>query len=223
MPVELSSPRLLWFDVEAQARAREVLGGLRRAYRDHITVNDTCDVHVHVGRMDGAAFSLLTLKRLATVLWLAEPTLRSIRNPNSENFNNKFTWGAEVRRYSRLATGNATADELGRLYPEADDDDGGDSDEFYRYYAAVACHRRVVHGGRGGRGESGSSGARPRGGELGRLLSGPQRQYRRLGFNFSAFGEEDERALRARPRRSSSASSRARSRSADIRLAAHLL
>jgi len=30
--------------------------------------------------------------------------------------------------------------------------------------------------------------------ELGRLLSGPERQYRRLGFNFSAFGEEDERA-----------------------------
>jgi len=30
--------------------------------------------------------------------------------------------------------------------------------------------------------------------ELGRLLSGPQRQLRRLGLNFSAFGEEDKRA-----------------------------
>ncbi|KAL2160974.1 hypothetical protein VTH06DRAFT_8686 [Thermothelomyces fergusii] len=32
--------------------------------------------------------------------------------------------------------------------------------------------------------------------ELGRLLSGPERMHRRLGFNFSAFGEEDERARR---------------------------
>ena len=30
--------------------------------------------------------------------------------------------------------------------------------------------------------------------ELGRLLSGDTKQYRRLGFNFSGFGEEDERA-----------------------------
>ena len=33
--------------------------------------------------------------------------------------------------------------------------------------------------------------------ELGRLLSGPTKQYRRLGFNFSAFGLEDDRAKRS--------------------------
>lgn len=33
--------------------------------------------------------------------------------------------------------------------------------------------------------------------DLGRLMSGVERQYRRLGFNFSAFGQEDERAKRS--------------------------
>ena len=76
---------------------------------------------MHVGRIDGRPFSLLTLKRLATLLWLAESQLRSIRDPFSPNYNNIYTWGAEQRRYSRLAKALENGENLSHYYSGTDD------------------------------------------------------------------------------------------------------
>ena len=200
VPVELSSPRLRWYDLASAPPSGRtdrdrpgspihvVLAALKRTLQ--VRVNYTCDVHVHIGRMDGKSMSLPTLKRLATLLWLAEPTLRAIRDPRSPNYANVYTWGSELRRYSRLATaaswsppgaereeelrqlrtgslsaaGNTEAAELASCLPSAVGD-------------AVRTIWRAA--------------SYP---ELGWLLSGPVPQFRRLGFNFSAFGGEDERA-----------------------------
>ena len=201
VPVELTSPRLRWRDLasappssrkdkdRAESPIHVVLAALKRAHQTR--VNYTCDVHVHIGRIDGQPLSLRTLKRLATLLWLAEPTLRSIRNPHSPNFTNTYTWGAELRRHSRLATA------MSRSTPPADREealrclsstapscaDTAEAAELAAYLPAPAADAvRTVW-----RAASFT--------ELGRLLSGPDRQFRRLGFNFSAFGGEDERAL----------------------------
>jgi hypothetical protein len=161
---------------------------------------------VHVGRLDGRAFSLPTLKRLATMLWMAEPTLRSTRDPRSPNYHNRYTWGAETRRYSRLA-GEIVNNNNKRFveFGNNDDDDDNDDDDEEREQVA-----RVL------RDSSNGDNTKPREmmspddlkaihliwqqkshQDLGLLLSGSERQYRRLGFNFSAFGLEDDRAARS--------------------------
>ncbi len=143
------------------------------------------------------AFSLLTLKRLATLLWLAEPTLRSIRNPNSENFNNQYTWGAEVRRYSRLATSIGVPEELGRLCSGSEDDD------------FLHLRRRYLRGAIGGRGGGGPSGGRPRR----RSSAGCCRARRSSTGGWASTSAPSAKRTSARcerPRRLSSAFSRAR-------------
>lgn len=176
VPVEICSPKLHWKD----PCVRNAIGAVLRSLdtRHGIVVNYTCDVHVHVGRMDGCEFNLGTLQRLATILWLAEDVLRGVRNPLSPNFHNVYTWGAEIRQHSRLA------ESLNRGCAMKSHDSSADSDpgigavrlEAGEYHAinsiwAVRSHL-----------------------ELGRMLSGSTRQYRRLGFNFSSLGEEDDRA-----------------------------
>ncbi|KAL1845553.1 hypothetical protein VTK73DRAFT_491 [Phialemonium thermophilum] len=194
VPVEICSPKLPWKD---EVRTRAALGAVLHALRSRhpdIAVNYTCDVHVHVGRADGRPFALDTLKRLATLLWLAEEPLRSVRDPASPNYRNVYTWGAEVRLYSRLAqaldggllgSSAAAIDRDGNLAGgrSADDYDVGEKEgvvvDGAREYRAVGAIWMAT--------------SRL---QLGRMLSGPTKQYRRLGFNFSSFGEEDERARR---------------------------
>ena len=187
IPIEISSPKMIAKDPETLVRVARVLDALSRGPR--IATNYTCDVHVHLGRMDGQSFSLPTLKRLGHLLWFAEPTLRSIRDPASPNYHNFYTWGAELRKHSRLATQIREVELEGDLAGptafsahKALQDSGLVVDQTPKDWQALRTIWKA------------SSET-----ELGRLLSGEGRQFRRLGFNFSAFGMEDERA-RSNPR-----------------------
>lgn len=183
VPVEICSPkqRLDKLDGEMSLRAiSAVLRALRARHR--VVINYTCDVHVHVGRTDGRALSLTTLKRLATMLWLSEDMMRSVRDPSSPNFQNVFTWGAEMKQYSRLAmmtqhSINGWESSMPGSLRHLMRDIRSHSKESRQCTSAItAIWQATSHM------------------ELGRLLSGPTRQYRRLGFNFSSLGEEDNRA-----------------------------
>ncbi|CAK7212861.1 hypothetical protein SCUCBS95973_001604 [Sporothrix curviconia] len=201
VPVEVNSPKLAWRDLYAPLLVSKVLSRVKTM---PTYVNHTCDVHVHVGRCDGVAFTLATLKKLATIFWLAEPVLRSVRNPHSPNFNNDYTWGFDQRRYSRLALA------LDKRSPPTDNvligeeilmrvrsspgvhvhrEERGDWHKFMDGTGTAAFQNEAL------RAIWQTASAR----ELGLLLSGTQREHRRLGFNFSAFGGEDERA-RTNPR-----------------------
>ncbi|KAL1835904.1 hypothetical protein VTJ49DRAFT_5904 [Mycothermus thermophilus] len=187
VPVEVCSPRMRFGEARTRARMRDVLGALQAGHR--LVANASCEVHVHLGRMDGRAWGLGTLKRLASVLWLAEPTLRRIRDPRSPNFGNVYTWGFAMREQSRLAmlVGKDAAAMCATLEEASmaiTDDQIAEAVRAQpaaapkEVAALAAIWRTTSHL------------------ELGRLLSGPEKKYRRLGFNFSAFGEEDERARR---------------------------
>ncbi|AEO65541.1 1ea4aa62-0928-4c64-80f3-3fe67cb5cd55 [Thermothielavioides terrestris] len=183
VPVEICSPKMRFQDPETQARMQRVMDVLNSSHR--LAANCTCEVHIHLGRMDGRPWSLPTLKRLGTLLWLAEPTLRSIRDPRSPNFHNVYTWGFAMRRHSRLARrvgelATLPSDEQGTI-PEThvlDALQGPMAVPAEERMALIEIWKTASHL------------------ELGQLLSGPAKKTRRLGFNFSAFGEEDERARR---------------------------
>jgi hypothetical protein len=179
--VEICSPKLRLKGPDTEARILKVLAALNLGHR--LAANCTCEVHVHLGRMDGRPWSLSTLKRLAALLWVAEPTLRSIRNPQSPNYQNIYTWGFPLRQRSRLAglVGNrATTVHL----PSISDLQVIDALQRQKTIPTQELHALV---------EIWNTTSHL---ELGQLLSGPDTKYRRLGFNFSAFGEEDERARR---------------------------
>jgi len=179
--VELSSPKLRACDNNTQTRLSEVFRALLERHR--LVANYTCDVHVHLGRFDGSPYTLSTLKRLGSFLWAAEPTVRSIRNPLSPNYENVYTWGAEMRRYSRLASAVSKSSQSS-LDAEAVVDDGvkhvlssRETNVFPQDRLALCLiWQAKTHC------------------DLGQLLSGPTKQYRRLGFNFGSFGLEDERS-----------------------------
>jgi hypothetical protein len=187
VPVEICSPKMRLRDAQTRLRMQRVLDALHSKHR--LAANCSCEVHIHLGRMDGRAWSLSTLKRLGSLLWVAEPTLRSIRDPNSPNSNNLYTWGFAMQQRSRLAKQLLEEDADGAVTvvdePRVITDGqviaalrglstapAKDANAFVRVWRA-ASHL-----------------------ELGQLLSGPEKMYRRLGFNFSAFGEEDDRAKR---------------------------
>ena len=159
-PLEISSPRLPALDPRTHDLVAAVVRRLEAGCR--FTVNYTCEVHVHVGRADGDSLSLPSLRRFAALCWLAEPTLRLLKDPRSPNFSHVYTWSSPLQEYSRLAGLVA-----GLAGNERDD----------------RALQHIVHA----RDEL----------ALGRLMSGCEKQYRRLGFNFSAFGLEDERAGRS--------------------------
>lgn len=162
-PLEISSPRMpAW-----EERTREVIADVVRALEGccRLTVNYTCEMHVHVGRADGVAPSLTSLQNLAALSWLCEPTLRLLKDPASPNFEHVYTWSSPLREHSRLA---AVADSYGTLDPAT-------KNSFA--LQAVFASRTTL--------------------ELGKLMSGDEKKYRRLGFNFSSFGLEDERAGRS--------------------------
>lgn len=187
VPVEVCSPKLQWKGTNPGTGPAidAVLKALTARHRG-IVANHTCDVHVHVGRADGRHFALPTLKRLATLLWLAEDVLRSVRDPASPNFHNVYTWGAEVRKHSRLAAVLERQDADRGPAPPLDSAGGGG--DLATAAAAAAAVDPAEYRAISMIWEAGSHL------ELGRLLSGSTRQYRRLGFNFSSLGEEDERA-----------------------------
>ncbi len=196
--VELNSPKLAWKDPLMPFHVAKVLS---RVNTFPTWVNYTCDLHVHVGRCDGAAFTLPTLKKLATVFWLAEPILRSVRDPHSPNYGNHYTWGFEQRRYSRLAlalerrtspTDPVTIGEDVLLRVRAGSGQSADEADWHQHMNDIG-HEAIPNEALCAIWLASSKQ------ELGQLLSGSQREHRRLGFNFSAFGGEDERA-RTNPR-----------------------
>lgn len=183
IPVEVTSPKMSCADSETIRIIERVMDSIQDQY--HIVSNYTCEVHVHVGRMDGYPFSLSTLKRCAIITWLAEPILRQVKNPKSPNFEHVFTWSSAARRHSRLATNlkmgavaQIPSTEDVKLLPPAiknyvKDRNADMSMDLTALRLIVGTTSPV---------------------QLGRLMSGEGRQYRRLGFNFSAFAGEDERA-----------------------------
>ncbi|KAK0656207.1 hypothetical protein B0T16DRAFT_315415 [Cercophora newfieldiana] len=185
VPVEISSPKMAAMDLRTRQHIRRVLQALTERHR--LAANYTCEVHVHLGRLDGRPFELPALQRLASLLWSAEPTLRSIRDPNSPNYRNIYTWGSELREFSRLSESVSRDRQQNACHPEIQDrqvrdalrvlplseKQGKDWKALHEIWRVTSLH------------------------QLGLLLSGPTKQYRRLGFNFSAFGLEDERAKRS--------------------------
>lgn len=211
VPVELCSPKLCW---KKKQEAAADIGSVCRTLQGgfNAVANHSTEVHVHIGRHDGRFYSLKSMKKLATVLWLAEPILRGLKDPNSRNFDHTFTWGFPWREHSRIAMALQ-----GRL-PEGqtiEDLATGPEDEFDTFLGRANNARVTGEGAVGGGNGIGevdklrfadehrlalraiwrASTQR----ELGRMLCGTEAKYRRLGFNFHALGGEDARA-RASPR-----------------------
>ncbi|KAB5547148.1 hypothetical protein GE09DRAFT_201369 [Coniochaeta sp. 2T2.1] len=181
VPVEICSPKQRWNHSDGLETLLSSITNVLRALSAHhrVTTNYTCDVHVHVGRADGKPLHLVTLKRLATMLWLSEAILRSIRDPSSPNYTNIYTWGAELTRHSRLARSVDMTTVSNHLLTQVSHtlSDAALLDALRRQTCPIGTiWRAISHR------------------ELGQLLSGPAAKYRRLGFNFSSLGEEDERA-----------------------------
>ncbi|KAG8169343.1 hypothetical protein KVR01_000088 [Diaporthe batatas] len=211
VPVELCSPKLCW---KGRQEAAADIGSVCRTLQDgfNAVANHSTEVHVHVGRHDGRFYSLKSMKKLATVLWLAEPILRGLKDPNSRNFDHTFTWGFPWREHSRIALALQ-----GRL-PDGqtiNDLATGPEDDFDTFLAR-ANNARVTGDGAVGGGNGIGEADKLRFAdehrlalraiwrasthkELGRMLCGTEAKYRRLGFNFHALGGEDARA-RASPR-----------------------
>ncbi|KAK4185724.1 hypothetical protein QBC35DRAFT_388842 [Podospora australis] len=192
VPVELVSPKMLAKDPSTVQRMRRVLERLVSSHR--LVANYSCDTHCHVGRSDDRAYTLSTLKRLATLLWPAEEALRSIRDRNSPNYNNEYTWGFEMR-YSRLGKSlhaNRVCGRASEAFVAEMTDEIPDKQVVKAIYAQEAMSARELQAFREIWKQNSHEG-------LGKLLSGDEAKYRRLGFNFSAFGLEDERA-RTNPR-----------------------
>jgi len=185
VPVEISSPKMAAGDPQTRRHIQRVLHALTARHR--LAANYTCEVHVHLGRLDGRPFELPVLKRLASLLWSAEPTLRSIRDPNSPNYKNLYTWGSELRLFSRLAQSISNPLQNDGYHHQIEDRHVRDA------LRALPLEDNQSTDGAALRGIWQTSSRR----ELGLLLSGPIKQHRRLGFNFSAFGLEDERARRS--------------------------
>lgn len=179
VPVEVTSPKMSWKDPSALSSIEAVIDAIRSRY--HIVSNYSCEVHVHVGRIDGRAFSLGTLRKLAMLLWLAEPVLRRVKNPKSPNFNHTYTWSFPAREHSRLAMSLQAGAFVGVTPPQ--------------HHASLG-YLRTTGSALGGQNLAalGLIASTRSHIQLGRLMSGEGRQYRRLGFNFSAFGREDQRS-----------------------------
>ncbi|KAK4460083.1 hypothetical protein QBC42DRAFT_273135 [Cladorrhinum samala] len=188
--VEIISHKYLLKDADTLDRVKHVLTALRSNHR--IVANYTCDTHVHIGRHDNQAFTLQTLQRLATLVWPAEQTLRSIRDPRSKNYYNIFTWGFETP-LSRLGVMVSGLDGAAANLALTEEDLGIPDHQIVRAITATkslpARELKVFQ-------EIWKTDSHKK---LGKLLSGKHRRYRRLGLNFSMFGLEDDRS-RINPR-----------------------
>lgn len=198
-PVEICSPIHNWKDNKEQfvSILFRIITALKTNF--DIVSNESTEVHVHLGRADGKFYTLTTMKKIASLLWLAEPLLRGVKDPASRNFHHHYTWSYAWRDHSRIAlalahplalatlsTGapHSFTDFLLHLHkssyinPTKDGTDGVvDVASFLEganraALSAIWCaadHR-----------------------ELGQMLRGPERKHRRLGFNFHAL-EQDPR------------------------------
>ncbi|ROW01279.1 hypothetical protein VMCG_05877 [Cytospora schulzeri] len=192
IPLEICSPKLYWTRKdEALEATANVCEALRQRF--DAVANHSCEVHVHVGRHDGLFFSLHSMKRLATLLWLSEPILRSLKDPKSRNFDHIYTWSSAWRQHSRIALaldaqrnmqGGQTIEDLYTGTPDCFDS-FLDSLKHVRLTGShlVDDDRRAL------RAIWRASSHQ----ELGRMLCGPDRRRRRLGFNFHSLAGEDER------------------------------
>ncbi|KAK4174174.1 hypothetical protein QBC36DRAFT_45630 [Triangularia setosa] len=189
--VEICSPKMLANDGQTRSRVQSILKALMSKHR--LVINGSCDTHCHLGRIDDRPYSLSTLKRLAAILWVSEPTLRSTRDPKSPNYDNVYSWGFELVKHSRLAKSLEGSE--GLLTRRAVDREAHDIPD--RQIVRAVCGQKTVSAkDLTALREIWSKTSHE---ELGKLLSGDARMHRRLGFNFSAFGLEDERA-RTNPR-----------------------
>lgn len=101
-PVEICSPILSWSRKDdALSTLKRVIGVVNDKF-DAVS-NPSTETHVHIGRADGKFFSLRTMKKLATLLWLSEPLLRAVKDPRSPNFTHHYTWSYAWREHSRIA------------------------------------------------------------------------------------------------------------------------
>lgn len=198
IPSEICSPKLYW---RRKDEALEATGNVCEALRHRFgaVANHSCEVHVHIGRHDGLFSPLKSMKMLATLLWLSEPILRSLKDPKSLNFNHTYTWSFAWRQHSRLGLalqadrnpqgGQAVED----LYTGTPDDFESFLDKLHNVRASG--NRFVDMDSRALRAIWQASSHE----ELGRMLCGPDRKHRRLGFNFHSLAREDERG-RTSPR-----------------------
>lgn len=226
-PVEICSPILPWAQKqEVISTLGRILGTINSHFDAHS--NATTETHVHFGRADGRFYSLKTMKKLATLLWLSEPMLRALKDPRSPNFNHHYTWSYPWREQSRIARAlqgqrqGGQGQQAKKPLPEAQtvhDLASGrpyDFDNFIRALEdargglAHADHHHHHHHHHGPDGNNASLlrfegqhlqalGAIWRAAdhrELGYMLRGPERKFRRLGFNFHALEMTDERAPR---------------------------
>lgn len=165
VPVEINSPKLPWADqARTAATVRAVLSALHARHR--IETNYSCEVHVHVGRRDGRRLSLPSLQRLAVLCWLAEPVLRGVKDPRSPNFAHKYTWSSPLRERSRLAADLRKQQQQQRLNISGQQKQTSEM----RAIRHILASRSHV--------------------ELGKLMTGEGRPYRRLGFNFYSLVKE---------------------------------
>lgn len=195
---------------------RNVLEKINRGECGTVSVNHSTETHVHVGRMDGRFLSLATFKRLATLAWLSEPILRGVKNPKSLNFDHVYTWSSPLKTYSRLAmalkvqqdtrsASNGGHDStLKRIFRK------GDSEDFDGFAAgvseALAAKKTTMAPADHKNGDDLTADLlnvsdrraldmiwkAQSHQELGKMLSGPERKYRRLGFNFHALERDEE-------------------------------
>lgn len=76
---------------------------LRLGHR--LKINTSCSLHVHVGLADGSSFSKITLKKLGTILWLAEDRLEMLTSPEIR----ERAGYRPLTKFSRLAQRDAEA------------------------------------------------------------------------------------------------------------------
>ncbi|CAJ2512751.1 Uu.00g008700.m01.CDS01 [Anthostomella pinea] len=181
VPVEVSSPKLGWTDTNSLPTVRKVIRALQE--RHHIVSNHSCEVHVHVGRRDGKQFSLTTLKRLGSICWLAEPYIRAVKDPKSPNFNHKYTWSSPLRERSRLAI--RLEDPL-----QSKPKHSSSSPICLRPFLDIS-HSQELEDSKDFRALK-EIWMSPSPKDLGMMLSGPERRYRRLGLNFNAYGDDPD-------------------------------
>lgn len=122
--VEIASRKFYSYNANDFARNDFVIGQIARLIRCFIRcrINDTCGLHVHVGLEDTLPSKLHGLKKLATVLWLADDLLENLYHPCRREENRPLNFYCRSMKHcSALATS--------RLGDIQDPDD-----EFYKAY-----------------------------------------------------------------------------------------
>lgn len=92
---ELSSEVLWAGDAINKVKIRDVCAAIRS---ERVLLNDTTSVHVHVGR-GKLGFSLLTIKKLTSLLWIVDDALMSLQHPSRE----ESKYCQKITKYSNLA------------------------------------------------------------------------------------------------------------------------